>query len=906
MNDPETDFNVNANCSGWEFQTGSAPLPLIKVPRDYCTASITSAVKCDPTSTCAAPQDSFPCVSRLLRPQAKLVAYDQTSGAFTTTDPDNPGYTGAGSKYADGCDSNLLGAVDAGLDITENQAVLTTRNGSQAPIKNLLTNIYEYFTKPAMDGFANGKRTDDPNKACRKSGVILIYDNFNGCTNDKCSFLTSFILTKFKAIDVPIYVIGFGTSATATSNTGICIAHNSGAILPDGTDGYFPVNDTASLMQALIDISDLLDESSQTFATAAVSTSQALGDQMAYFASFSASKQKSIWNGRLAGYKLDASGRLQLGSFTIIDPNDPNVGATIPVPSNDPTSLIWNAGANLIQTPGTGATVSSAILAPGAGISTGSYSDDSNDTVSTIGTTFYPGRKIVFSLPQTIPSPLTTLPIPAAAAVPETRYDMTVNTGASWWPTLKALLGPQTAPPAVLSPALTDTDAGNSLRFIWGDRDAVTGTTDLARKYLGQKLGDIFHSGPLVVGNPNDFFSFQANVCARQVDGTCRPGSEYQTFFNNYKNRRRVLYVGANDGLLHAFEAGVWDRTPSVCPGGHCYDLGTGAELFAFAPRAIMQIYKPLKDAVGAQTKQDEWTVDLSPSAADVFIDTSHSGTPVPANRAWHTVLVGGAREGSPFEGTDGASPKNSLGSYFALDVTQPDELASVGGPESSGSSTAPRCLNAAGDATCARDWPTVLWEITDTNDADSNGVPDMGETWSKPAMGRVKVCTANCGNTSAPLPTLEDHYVTIFGGGFDRERLNSACTPTCNRRGNWLYMVDVETGFGLYKVNSGTADFGSGSVSVSFGSIPAGPAALDVDGDGTLDLIYVGDLKGQLWRIDLTDLRKLSSPPSGRFDTKLDLGLRLREAVPLLPGAAAGVAGHDSFLPHLFPAGGA
>ena len=67
--------------------------------------------------------------------------------------------------------------------------------------------------------------------------------------------------------------------------------------------------------------------------------------------------------------------------------------------------------------------------------------------------------------------------------------------------------------------------------------------------------------------------------------------------------------------------------------------------------------------------------MDLPPSAADVFIDSSHSGTPVPANRAWHTVLVGGVREGSPFEGTDWSRAANSQGSYFALDVTQPDEL---------------------------------------------------------------------------------------------------------------------------------------------------------------------------------------------------------------------------------------
>ncbi len=861
------DLDVNATCAGWEFQSNNATTPLIKIPRDYKWGA-----------TCAPPQDSLPCANRLLRPQAKLVSYDQVTGVFTPNDHDNPGYvTGVDAdKYADGCDKNLLGAVNTGnLNVIGRQAILQTQNGSQVPLKNLLSNIYDYFTKSSIDGFQNGKRTDDPNKACRTSAVILVYDSFNGCQGDVCDLsVIKQVETPFNDIKVPVYVIGFGASATANAAQGKCIARNTGAVItdPDLGDqpGYFPVSDADGLINALERIAATLNEGPQTFSAAAVSTSQALGDQMAFFASFSPSKFRSIWDGRLGGYKLDATGKVQLGEFKITDPADPNLGAIIPVPSNvsvlqDSTnpSLIWNAGANLQQTPGTGATDSSKILKPGVStISTGTYFDVTNIIKRDVPTYFYSdGRKIVFSLPQNYPqnaSP-STLPLPAANAVPENRFDMTKTTGAPWWPTLKALLGPQTSPPAVLSPTLADTDAGDSLRFIWGDRDAVTGASGEGQ-YVGKKLGDILHSSPLLVGNPNDFALFKTNT------------SGYQTFFNTYKNRRRVLYVGANDGLLHALDAGVVGRDPDPNK-STAYDLGTGAELFAFAPRSIMQIYKPLKDAAGPQTKQDEWTVDLSTSAADVFIDAGHSGTPVPANRAWHTVLVGGVREGSPFEGTDGAAPRHSQGSYFALDVTQPDEL--VGDPlvESPGTLKAPKCLNASGDATCARDWPTVLWEITDTTDADSNGAPDMGETWSKAAMGRVKVCTGvNCGNTSPPLPTFEDHYVAIFGGGFDRERLNTACAPTCNRRGNWLYMVDVETGFVLYKVNSGTADFGSGNVTVNFGSIPSGPAALDFDADGYLDLIYVGDLKGQLWRVDLTDLRKLSPSLAGRFDNKLDL----------------------------------
>jgi len=852
----------NTTCSGLEFQnTGD---PLIMIPKDYSSGQ-----------QCIPPQDSYNCAKRLLRPEAYIENYDTTTGTFTTNDPDNPGYTQAGqSKYADGCDPNLMGSVKDGLDDLERQVILTARNGSQAPIKGALQNILDYFTKPEIDGFMNGVRGDDPNAACRKGAVILIYDTFNGCTQDNCSFLTNKFLTTFKQIGIPVYVIGFGTSSAGTAVTGICIAHNSGAILADGSDGYFPVTTAAQLEQALNDIAALVLEGQKGFVASTISTAQVSGNQVAYLATFNATSSRSIWNGRVNGYKLDANGKLQLGTRTIRDTNDPFAGAVLQAPSNDPSSLLWNAGQNLAQTPGTGATNPSAVLAPNAGTSNGTYSDDSNDTVTTIATTRYPGRKIVFSLPSGYANPVTTLPIPPSSSVPEDRHDMTASTGATWWPALKALLGPQTSPPAVLSPPLADTDATDSLRFIWGDRDAVMGAaaSSASQKYTPPnssfelKLGDMFHAGPVLVGPPNDFASFSSNL------------HNYQTFRNTYQHRRRVLYFGANDGLFHAVDAGGWNRTPSLCVNpdgsqGSCYDLGTGAELFAYAPRAIMQVFKPLKDAVGAQTKRDEWSVDGPPTAGDVFIDSVNNGTGNPANRAWHTVLVGGMREGSPFEGTSGAAPFVSLGSYYALDLTQPDELVSDG----SGGLTvpipatfnAPKCLNASGDASCARDWPQVLWEISDVGDLDVSPSPgagygDMGETWSKPGIGRVRVCTANCDNTSAPFPVTEDRYVAIFGGGFDRERLN--------RRGNWIYMIDIETGHVLYRANSSCGiNAGTGSCSPTyFASIPSEPSVLDTSGDGILDVLYFGDQKGQLWRIDLSDLR-IGSAPSDRWHTQID-----------------------------------
>ena len=68
-------------------------------------------------------------------------------------------------------------------------------------------------------------------------------------------------------------------------------------------------------------------------------------------------------------------------------------------------------------------------------------------------------------------------------------------------------------------------------------------------------------------------------------------------------------------------------------------------------------------------------------------------------------------------------------------------------------------CSSPAG--ACPALYPTVLWEMTD--DCTINGttcVSNMGETWSRPVVGRIKVI-----NDSG---ATEDRYVAIFGGGFD------------------------------------------------------------------------------------------------------------------------------------------
>src|SRR4030095_12001516 len=60
------------------------------------------------------------------------------------------------------------------------------------------------------------------------------------------------------------------------------------------------------------------------------------------------------------------------------------------------------------------------------------------------------------------------------------------------------------------------------------------------------KLGDIISSTPVVVGAPRERYDVLYG------------DTTYGAFFKRYKDRRQVAYVGANDGMLHAFNAGFY------------------------------------------------------------------------------------------------------------------------------------------------------------------------------------------------------------------------------------------------------------------------------------------------------------------------------------------------------------
>ena len=194
--------------------------------------------------------------------------------------------------------------------------------------------------------------------------------------------------------------------------------------------------------------------------------------------------------------------------------------------------------------------------------------------------------------------------------------------------------------------------------------DGTDTYTAKALRDRGSRLGDIVHSGPVFAGTPE---SNWPDVPPFPSDA----GSTYSEFRNTQAARPGVVYVGGNDGMLHAFSQ------------------LDGEEFFTYVPNALFST--DASDGLHYLTDpaySHRYAVDLTVTIADAFVRTRPFGS-----TTWKTVLVGGLRGGGR--------------GLYALDVTRPDQISEAG--------------SAPGD--------TVMWEFTNTDD------PDLGHTFSRPSI---------------------------------------------------------------------------------------------------------------------------------------------------------------------------
>ena len=295
--------------------------------------------------------------------------------------------------------------------------------------------------------------------------------------------------------------------------------------------------------------------------------------------------------------------------------------------------------------------------------------------------------------------------------------------------------------------ASDDQEASKIINFIRGED--ITGFRDRKLTVAGQpgkvwKLGDIVNSTPTVVGR------FMDDALMLYSD------ESYLPFARKYKDRETVIYVGANDGMLHAFKGGKFHQGDD--PNTDSRDRGwidngdldgyPGDELWAYIPYNLLAHLKWLTD----ENYTHVYYVDLKPRVADVRIfndDGDHPG-------GWGTILIGGMRfGGGKITVTDtfgvGSESKTFRSAYFAIDITVPDN-------------------------------PRVLWEFTH---------PDLGFTPSYPNISKVG-----------------DTWYLIVGSGPDDYQGNS------DQMGS-IFVLNLRTGGILRQIEVDAGAFMASPISV-------------------------------------------------------------------------------------------
>lgn len=243
-------------------------------------------------------------------------------------------------------------------------------------------------------------------------------------------------------------------------------------------------------------------------------------------------------------------------------------------------------------------------------------------------------------------------------------------------------------------------------------------------------LGDIVNSAIQYVGVPA--FGY--------------PSTSYRGFYAANTTRAPMVYVGANDGMLHGFEA------------------DTGIERLAYVPTSLYRnarLSKLTSPDYGNTANPHAYFVDSTPTIADVCrnSDPNDKVCETTGNASdWKTILVGGLGGGGQ--------------GIYALNITDPTTFSEA---------------NASN---------LVLWEFTDQNSVD------LGYTYSRPAV--VRLCTSRDTTSSdTPQPCLAWKWVAIFGNGYNNGDSDGFVSASGFAH---VFIVDAMTGALLKKMTTTAA----------------------------------------------------------------------------------------------------
>ena len=311
-------------------------------------------------------------------------------------------------------------------------------------------------------------------------------------------------------------------------------------------------------------------------------------------------------------------------------------------------------------------------------------------------------------------------------------------------------------------------------------------------------LADIYHSEMVAVGPPR----LATPSSSKNTDAYFKTLKNYNSFAKANSSRKKVLYVGANNGILHAFDA------------------NTGQELWGFVP-PLLAGNLPLMINTDLNTSKEGgsnaiYGVDGSPVVSNLFIQ---SPLRLAGSKQWRTILM------IPY-GRGGAG-------FSVLDVTNPDKPVHF--------------YSIYNDKDNKK--VHVLIARTNVKSYDYGSVPSeydytkLGQTWSSPRITRIP-------NSGAGDTVIDDDLnVAIMGGGYD---------DTDEATGSNLTIVNLDN---LGKINK-VIPLNNITNNNITNSAPSTPLVLTPDtvGDSNIyrgALVYLNDLEGKITKFNLTNMEK-------------------------------------------------
>ena len=237
------------------------------------------------------------------------------------------------------------------------------------------------------------------------------------------------------------------------------------------------------------------------------------------------------------------------------------------------------------------------------------------------------------------------------------------------------------------------------------------------------------------------------------------------------------VFYGSNDGMFHGVKGGVIEKSEDS-------SSEDGEEVWAFtAPEHFPQL-KVLYDNVTLAGGFDNKPYFFDGSVGSYVVYDSN-------DEVSSAIIYLTARRGGDL--------------IYALDVTNPEV-------------------------------PLIKWRKSSAD----NGYSELGQTWSKPVVTKLRVGT-------------DDKIVLMMGLGYDPDVDDGPSVTRTQGRG--VIIIDALTGEDIWQVTSGSVSSPSGTVlseaNMTF-SVPSDLAVVDRDGNGYSDRVYFGDTGGQLWRLDI------------------------------------------------------